>query len=479
MTAIILRRTLQSGMPVLNTSRIDPVKGQEQFKKMAYPTNVENEDNPELLKKELQFAQDLEGKLDAMKISDAVLLAMVKAIETFDFSQEEILHDVDLPYYAMEALRRGFLNSVQASTVLNFWAALKYHGKPSDVQMIELSDDNIQAHQLIRDTFNKLPSSGDPDFMKRPPFLEGNKFDVFMKKVRALPKSEQRFLLVPDKQNTMTISLAIKNVGVNVFNRASDKKRIIPSTGIMQAFLDAEYGEEAVQLRPVIYQSTEMHIRDCSLSDTRDIEFPFPDRKGENRCPKTADDYPAPWYDFPYHDFYHSIQASAVGREFRRAGIIASDAIKQLADKSNEISKESLQEIGKKILDMEYGLFLNYYNGGPYTKIDAFWLQMNQEIQPIADKLYHECELYGYPVSHIHEGILKPYLKIYEAVTNSFKSLTHESFKLAVLNFREKLREVAEKKIRLGQIREDQKDEFLMIAETSTPILVLAKHLKL
>jgi len=352
---------------------------------------------------------------------------------------------------------------------------LKYHSNPGDLQTIELSDDNHAAKKLIQETFKKLPSNGDPDFMKTPAFLEGGKFDIFMQKVRMLPTSEQRFLLVRDLQASIeTISKAIKNTGVNVFNRPDGLKRIVPSTGMMQAFLEAEYGDDAVQLNPVIYQSTEMHIRECSLNDARDIEFPFPNSKGENRCTATADGYPAPWYDFSYHDFYHAIHASAVGREFRRAGIIASDAIKDLAARSEDEQKSALEAVGEKILDMQYGLFLNYYKGGPYSKTEAFWLQMNQEIQELVMTLQNECD----GESHLQQGILTPFKAIYDKVTTSCRSLTRESFESAVLNFRTKLDEVIKKRVHSKQISKSQVGEFLKIMEMATPLLVLDNHLK-
>ena len=70
------------------------------------------------------------------------------------------------------------------------------------------------------------------------------------------------------------------NTGVRVFSRLHHEEknlRIIPSLGMMQAFLEAQYGDEAVELLPRTHLSTISHISDNRLTKTCDIMIPFPD----------------------------------------------------------------------------------------------------------------------------------------------------------------------------------------------------------
>jgi hypothetical protein len=211
-----------------------------------------------------------------------------------------------------------------------------------------------------------------------------------MENVRKLPASEQRFLLVPDiqvrpssyKLSASTISQSIKQGGINVFNRVNlhgKEMRIVPSIGMEQAFLDAQY-DQPVTIKPRIYLSTDMQIRECGLTNSRDMMMSFPDGMGDNRCPKTADTLDAPWYDFSYHDFYHAIVASAIGEQFRSTGIVASDVTFEYAKKSSSENQE-IQRLGTRFLDMEYRQFLHFIKDLKISPIQNFWKAMIEIIR--------------------------------------------------------------------------------------------------
>lgn len=393
----------------LEIRRLREAVGQKHFHEMVTSRDVEKEDDLELIQEERLFAEELTQKLDALNSNDVLKLA--EAINTLDCQKDPILLHPDLPYLGMEALRKGLLDPEhgpkQAATLLNFWSALQYHKDPNDLQTVELfigDAPNPQAVAWMKQTF----------ITGGIPFLEDRKFDAFMNHMRQLPLSEQRFLLVPDLQGDVslnqigrenrgnifkaTISQVVKDLEINVFNRVHPKMRLVPSVGMMQAFLDAQY-DEPIEIKPRIYRSTAMQIRECGLTDRRDMMMPFPDPSGANRCPATADGYAAPWYDFPYHDFYHAILASAIGKRLRRAGIAVSDVVAEYANQPDTKSHEGLQQLATSILDLEYNHFQHFLKDSKTSTGQTFWNAIVAQVkghQGVFD-LVRQLQLNGFP----------------------------------------------------------------------------------
>lgn len=383
---------LVDGVKPLKIVPIDPDQGRKLFHEMVYSRDVEGEDDPELVAKERAFAVQLEAKLS--DISEAKVVELVQAMEHFNFREataDSILLDKDFPYVVMAALYRGYLSPThghfQAATALMFWSALQYHDDPDHLFTIDLfeSPDVVEVIHEVTNT--------------KPPYLRGEKLKLFLEKVKNLPASEHRFMIVPDLQNSFhieTVSQQIQQMGYNLFNRIIGKgkvARFIPSAGMMQALLEAEYGKEAVTIAPRLYLSTAKQIRDCGGTDTRDLMVPFPSETGESRCPATADDFQAPWYDFPYHDFYHAVTTSAIGMHFRRALIEASDIVAKTGETS--LNRAAYKEAATSIADMDY----HFFDIPNVDRSVAFWYaldtdiarsDLSQEEQKLIIKALHE-----------------------------------------------------------------------------------------
>ncbi len=332
------KSNIEDNLPQASENQVNPFpyppESLKQYDEMTIPRDIAGERSFKSIEKEKAASQELTEKLAC--VTDQEIKELLDIIDTLDFRnapKDSVLFSQKLPYIALEALRRGLLDpqhgQKQVATLLNFWAALQYHQGPSDLETVSVF--SSKAEKLMKQTFTH---STNPSI---DPFLEGDKFDLFMEKMKSLPPSEQRFLLVPDIQDNIAISLttvengrspfeasvsqAAKATGINVFNRLTCygmPMRIIPSNGMMQAFLDAQYREDAVEIKPRVYLSTLRHIYNNRLTNTCDMMMPTPDNEGKSRCPSTADGFQAPWYDFPYHDFYHSITTSAVGQTYRK-----------------------------------------------------------------------------------------------------------------------------------------------------------------
>ncbi len=370
-------------------------RGQEQFNEMVYSRTMEMEKDQALVDSERLFADELVKKLAELDFSDAKLLELVEAIKTFDFDKSSILQDSNLPYMALEALRRGLLDPEhgqnQVATILHFWGARQYIAGAA-IQTVSLFNSDGQINPKFEHYIYKtlLGSS----------FSEDDKDDAFIANLRKLPASEQQFLLIPDVQGDnplltivqknggdafkTTISQIIKGqTTINAFNRLKEPPqrlmRMVPSVGMMQAFLDAQYAEP-VQIKPRVYLSTEMQIRECGRKDTRDMMMPFPDSSGQSRCPPKADGFLSPGIDFTYHDFYHAIIASAIGKFYREAGITVADAITLYAKEPNVESAKGLEQMATLFYDVEYNLFFENYNRTqPESLTEVFWNSIHLE----------------------------------------------------------------------------------------------------
>ncbi len=369
-----------------------PPESLRQFNEMTLPRDVAGETSHKLMAKEKEASQALAQKCS--QITDQEIGQLLEVIDTLDFKNDAILLNPKLPHIALEALRRGLLDPThgqkQVATILSFWSALQYHQDPAVLQILSVFDHTPTIKETFKHSFIK----------EMDPFLEGDKFDLFIKKMQDLPLSEQHFLLVPDIQGDdsiativranggnpykASISQATKASGVNVFNRVNDHgtpMRIIPSAGMMQAFLEAQYGEDAVEIKPRVYLSTLRHIYDNRLTDTCDMMIPTPDAEGKNRCPSTADGFQAPWYDFFYHDFYHAILTSAVGRTYRKAAIVASDVIRAYAKTAPVQDQKGLNQLAVSLIDMDFALFHHYLVKPPHrSRAHTFWLTITQQI---------------------------------------------------------------------------------------------------
>ena len=395
---------------------------------------------------------------ECSRITDQEIEQLVDELPFLDLNNDSILLNPKLPYIALEALRKGFLDPLhgqkQAATLLNFWAALQYHQGPTDLLIRSV----FEEEELLRASFEH---SNNPTLK---PFLhDEDKFDLFLDKMRALPRSEQYFLdavkiqgddplpIISEKNNgnffKATISQATKATGINVFNRLENDVQIIPSVGMMQAFLEAQYGEDAVEIKPRVYHSTFQHIYDTRLNDTCDMMMPSPDAEGKNRCPSTADGYPAPWYTFPGHDFYHSIQTSAIGKIYRRAGALASNTIRAYAKTAPSQDQKGLDQIADRLVDMDFPPFQHFFEKPPtHTQASTFWISMSQQfsLQKMKFKIHEALKARGVTPPHeadliSDESELGAFFALYHVFVEEKQGtseLNEKSFEAAALYYK-------------------------------------------
>ncbi|MBS0615477.1 MAG: hypothetical protein JSR58_02875 [Verrucomicrobia bacterium] len=418
-------------------------------------------------------------------------LSIIETLDSFDFRNapnNSVLFKDDFPFLVLSALQCEWLDQkngeMQAATALNFWSAYQFHDKNSQVietiPLFQNDQVNPLAEPLLKETFKRSIDNFE--------YLEGNKYVKFLEQMRQLPKSEQQFLLVPDiqKAEDQTVSQAIKkNAHFNVFNRTPHKgqtMRIVPSVGMMQAFLNAQY-DEPVKITPRLYLSSIEQIRECGLTDTRDMMTSVPSKYKSNRCPDKADGYLAPWYDFAYHDFYHAHVCSAIGKAYRRAGIAASDALMEFSRTMlPPTDRQGLEELAIAFIDMEYPAFIPKRQASAPPE-QLFWEAINEQFN-IHERKEHESR-----ASFIsHKTILQALQHLYSTFVHEKKGpseLNKESFKALLKAKKDNLetRINLATKMLMEQKPDHQpsKEEIAQIKFTleNEPILLLGKSLGL
>ena len=324
----------------------------------------------------------LDFLLSTLDKTDENINELMQAIKENPTYKEDFFRSSDWPLYSLIALKRGLIDEYQFGTLQLYWSIGQYHGNYCDVQIIPLftpdGENNPEAVEQIKTTF----SGGDaPSFHRIPvkkdaQFLTDEQFKKFLDEMKAMPSSEKQFFLVPDMQQTgnttNTVSQRIHDVGINVFSRILEvHRRIIPSLAMMQTILKVKFGDQAVKINPVLGLSS---VEQLKNSRQRDMALHFPGVK----LPEDADYFPAPWYDFTYHDFYHAILVSGVPAHFRSKLLAIADAAYNEASAFSPDSSEhqTLASIAETLIDMEISEFRSDFAGTEFqTDESKFWMQ--------------------------------------------------------------------------------------------------------
>lgn len=345
----------------------------------------------------------LDSKIEGLPDKENQIKSLCEAMEHHDWNHPIFQNSELFPYYGLAALKNNKLTISQFATLMGYWSILQHH-EAKDIKVVKLFNEdgtpNEEAKQMIETTLHLYPQSK-PLIQNMPMkenFLDKNQLDQFFAEMKKLPKSEQQFFVIPDIQNPpktgldeltylanmltdkITISQEINYTpGINILNRIKDgeeNKRIIPSLGMMQNFLNVCFGENAVTMKPKIGLGLVEDIENNGLTMTREFSIPFP---GVD-YPKMADYFQAKQeYDFMWHDFYHAIIASHIPANHQKAFILIAKIVKDLPSRGMpEEFKEYQNELYHRIIDMEHEPFRT---AGIDNLSLAFYSSLNQLMQ--------------------------------------------------------------------------------------------------
>lgn len=298
----------------------------------------------------LKNRDEIVRKLEALTEKDKKIDELVVEIAKYN-KESPLWKDEKVPYYALEALKRGKISQQQFGTLMVFWKGAKCYKN----FIFFNSKEFVWPNECFRLGVSDLPFQ-----------LSENQKAIFLAKCRDLPDSEQHLLYIT-KDPPEGIRKAINNTNFHFFTSQGDL--IIPSVGIMQALLYALKGDEAVKINPVLGISSLEDVRKNGLEDISDLAIPFPDAP----LPETADGHKASKLDYVYHYFYHAVLRTFMGKNLRRDAIKLADLIEPMR------KKKGIGRLWFSCLDMEYALCRPDVTSG-FGEIPLFWMNVANDL---------------------------------------------------------------------------------------------------
>jgi hypothetical protein len=348
--------------------------------------------------------QDIENKLGNLPDIDSKLPEILELIKNGDYSNPW-LQDANFDYYVLYAVKTNQLTRHQFGTVMYIKANLKecvayssdnfkYFKKP--IKLFNGQETSKTARMIL---YEHIKENGDEK-----DYLDMNQLDNFFKLMQDTDlSSEKQFFLIPDnldyetfKESEMLEPFPSEKIDIvlrinelenirlldivefspeqmeeieQVFGEKlqSSKMRIVPSLGMMQAFLDVKFSkEQSMKINPVLGLSPVDLFFSAMFDDLRDMGIPF---DGEP-LPEAVDGYKASPSSFVRHDFYHNLICSIIPRKHRLAALQIASQIKKV--NLPEESCKLIDQFWNHIIDMEYGI----YKEGSFDLDFSFWFSI-------------------------------------------------------------------------------------------------------
>ncbi len=320
--------------------------------------------------------QNLEFKLNSLPDQNFVLKEVCEAL-----SKGDIRAPIkNFSMYFLLALKKQLIDGLTYTTSQLFLNVLNRLGDKNKAEFVPLFIDaaiNPRAWNLIEETLKPFPGSQykgeiiinneeDPY-----PRMTKEQLKVFFDLMRILPPLDQQFILLPDpdpieKKNVALANTITKRLNhtlfhkFNVFCRLSDKegkpKRMIPSKGMIQAYLIARFGEHAPTLITnyglspfaTLKKGIPIKERPFCLNPPPEAELPMVWTADKLACDICAN-------ECEYHDFYHGEIFGEIGRDqkkFYACGQFFEQLAKELSPEDKNL--ELVKKASEKFYDMEH-----------------------------------------------------------------------------------------------------------------------------
>jgi hypothetical protein len=355
--------------------------------------------------------EEIENRIESLQAQEVRTTALLTAFNARDM--KAVAEDAESFYIGLALLKLGKITQHQFGTLQKYWQARETYGDrlgciPLFAENHEL---NPLAKHLIASTLRQnVPKSrfgGLPHYMSDS-LLSDAQLEQLFEEMRAQPGSEQQFFIFPDddpyevakileaqgkKDNgasyhdSHSISHEILySAGLNLFarfRRGDAFYRMIPSSELVQTFLNVSGEDNAVYLNHVLGDSTvEGDIRDNGLNSSRDVQIAGPGIP----TPRRADGFPALGYDFAYHDeCYHAVLCSQMPAEARSLMVQAGDTVGDLAATSDANERAAFIALRDRFYDMENSLYWPRYQGGR-DKNGLFWESLAGQFEIVRDQ---------------------------------------------------------------------------------------------
>lgn len=282
--------------------------------------------------------------------------------------------------YILEALRQDLISIYDFYLISLFRMAVKqWNEYPTPVNFFD-KDGNVDpvSRSIITSTF--------PAFCNNAPF-----FEAFINELKKFPESEHQYFLIPDTGSINTVEKEIRDKIINHFGQVQlvtseglKNFLIIAPLGMYQAFYNAQFGPNAVELLPAIGPMRLSELRNNALQDTRVVSVynEILDRLNI-QFPEEADGHSAKLIHFVHHDIrFHGHIASAIPPHIRRRFVAYERCIHTLATPFNETTPKGkfFRKVGYFCIDLEH-TFFRHENLKAYPSPEhIFWAQLARHI---------------------------------------------------------------------------------------------------
>lgn len=361
---------------------------------------------------------------------------------------EQIATTKNFPIHALLALKHAKINGMEFSTSQIFYNIYTHPHNRKYVKIISIFKNGQitqQANVMINATM-KLTSASHLAFLKRDPVKnagkiaklnnqldkldwtseERNKFFAILKN---LPISEHFFLLIPDHdlycKKTLTIRINFE-MNFNVFSRliVGGKPMImIPSKGMMQAYLEATRGKQAPRLISRFGLSPWKGLWEGMQAKEKSRDFFVSFQPLAYLNPGLVDNHLAPLHsaEIEKHDgLYHGIRFADVPAKITDlCAALAKVLWPSLSDAISQITYvEKLKRLyAQRCIDMDY-LEFDRHKQDDKSHEDLFWINIKNLIVYVA---IQQCgEYYKEGEEFLESEYIKDFDLLYKALGDAF-----------------------------------------------------------
>ncbi|OJU81968.1 MAG: hypothetical protein BGO10_03725 [Chlamydia sp. 32-24] len=305
--------------------------------------NTHNLQYKEMIKR-LENVSEIEQKVEIItKENLEEIKLLIDQFNAHDFSHP-IFSSPETPLLALAAYKANLIADTQIATLLMILAENRVKKEDSEFTFVPL---------FIDDSIN-------PEAMRLVELKSGNeiynmtdeKVKLLFEKMKDLPPSEQGIYIHKSAHHPKE---SIKNDFQRLLFQplsigAKSSEKVIPTVGLFQTFLNTQYGENAVQLSPVIALSSFRDIETKAIGKIRDLGL---DLIGKE-TPPVADGYLMEGSDVTVHDMFHAAAVSAGPVEIRKLNVLLVDRLKQLENKFKGMQLTAFNQIIAALVDFEY-----------------------------------------------------------------------------------------------------------------------------
>lgn len=269
-----------------------------------------------------QAFNTLLGKASNVYISTDTkkIAALVHALESPTWYENNLLHDADMLYVALAAVRENLITPQQYATLAGWYELIKHYGR-DNIKIYPYLDENNQFTDEAKKYFLEQLVETPIATLDNHILLTNVQEEKFRQLISELPTSERFLMRLPIRVTKQGYAQDMdldfqQTLGLGIFD-GKDEYTLL-STGVYQTFIKAAFPDRAFQLEPRLGAIGIDDIEKGMRQFTRLLSVYYAHPSG------FSSDNPRFFHALPrkgvvaitYHDMFHALLASFVPKEF-------------------------------------------------------------------------------------------------------------------------------------------------------------------